>query len=102
MVCSNKLTEQFAGRTLEQWEDAVFMNPDYYVVVKRHGRGNMARAEFQTYPEALVVANKVPQSLLYVVSKEGRWVCLVRSRWQHYLDMYNRATGQRLRLPGLK
>jgi hypothetical protein len=83
----------------EQWEERVFLRAVMYSVVVPHGRGQITTKWYRTYPEAMVISMHTPRSLLYVKTASGRAVCIRRQDFGKYLKVYNRETGQRLRMP---
>jgi hypothetical protein len=52
-----------------------------------------------TYPQALWLSLRTPRSLLHVVTGSGRACCIQRRDFERYLKLYNRLTGQSLRMP---
>lgn len=84
--------------TLEQWEERVFLSATSYHVSVRVGPGRNAIKVFRTYPEAMVVALHVPRAYLYAVTDKERSFNVVRAKFGHYLDIYNRAVEKKNRL----
>ena len=71
----------------KDWEDVVFRNAAYFNVYRRLGLGKKDVRRFGSFSEAAVDAFSDETALVYAVTKTGRWVCLVRSRWSHFLEI---------------
>jgi len=74
--------------TLAEWEEAVFRNASHFTVFRRIGRFNRDTKLFQTFPEAIQNAQDDPTALVYAVTIEGRSLCVVRSQWNHYAQIW--------------
>ena len=79
---------EFIDKTQDQWEELLFRNAAYFTVYRKLSRGKSERKEFANFPEAAVDAFHDHRALVYAVAESGRFVCVVRSRWQHYLDIW--------------
>jgi hypothetical protein len=80
------IEHDFTG-TQEDWEDRVF------IAATRAGHFNVVAARdktTQTYPcfsDAALAAWNNLNLLVYAVAPSGRFVCCIRKRWKHYLDL---------------
>jgi hypothetical protein len=73
--------------TEKDWEDVVFRNATKFTVYRRLGLGKKDVREFGSFSEAAVDAYNDKTALVYAVTETGRWVCLVRPSWSHYLEI---------------
>jgi len=83
----------------EEFENYCFVHASNYRVTVYLGGGAKDTKDFRTFPEAMMVASKLKNVVVYANTAEGFGVPLIEKRWPHFLDLYNRASGQRLRFP---
>jgi hypothetical protein len=83
----------------EEFENYCFVHADKYRVTVYQGGGKKETLDFATFPEAMMTASKLKNVVVYASTREGFGVPLVEKKWPHFLDLYNRESGQRLRFP---
>jgi len=81
-------SEALSG-TLAEYERSVFRNNMHFTVFRHFGPGNRKSQIFATFPEAIEFARQDVHMLVYVVSFDGRSVCLPRTEWDDYLKIWN-------------
>lgn len=101
MTTENDFRDKFGNLlSYDEWEEHVFLSARAYSVIVPLGRGKIDSKWYATFPEAMIISLHTPRSLLYVSTPTGRAVCIPRKRFEHYLGVYNKATGQALIYPG--
>lgn len=91
---TKKRPEDCYLETQRDWEEAIFRHANHFTVFRLHRRvhGTMPEREstvYQTFPEAITVANPDPRLLVYAVTLSGDAFCVPRSEWIKYLDIWN-------------
>lgn len=84
---------------LKEWQVEVFKESIYYTVVVKAGVARFKTKYYNTYPEAMVIALHTERSLLYAVTEAGRQLLIPPGEYEQYLFLYNKLTGQKLRMP---
>jgi len=87
--------EKEFGDNLDEWEDQVFKDAVKFRLHRFKEGGAIDRAEVQDFEQALALAGvelRTPghRVLIYAVTEPGRFVCLERKRWAHFLDLWNK------------
>jgi len=82
----------------DRWYDLQFLASTSYYVTRWIGGGKYDQAIFKTYPEAMKCAMETERALLYFDSTV-LGLNIPRDRFEHFLKLYNTATGQNLRMP---
>lgn len=80
---------EFLLGTQAEWEEAVFRNAHHFSVFRYFGRGRRVSEVFETFPEALKDAGDDYRALVYVVTLDGRSVCLPRKEWPNYQAIWD-------------
>ena len=74
--------------TVEEYDDAIFRRAEYFNVARKVGVGASQVQRFEDFPTAAYDAIKDHRAMVYAVTPEGRYVCLPRKRWLHFLEMW--------------
>ncbi len=88
---SAKTTTASEFESSDAYEEAIFrraMEGGYFTVVHYRSLGGSERIDFETFPEAAIEAFHNPRALVYAVSERGNQVCIPRSRWGYFNDLY--------------
>ena len=100
-ICNQLLSKQ-------DREDAIFAECRYYSIAKMRGLGTRERQDYRTFPEAMVAAifnmveaqetNKQDSSMIYAWTVTGSHIQIPRDLYPHYLQLYNKLTGQNYKM----
>jgi hypothetical protein len=88
--------------TMEEWEDSVFLNAAYFTVCIVTGNRYESRVilRYNDWPTAVAVCKGVQErfrvrgALVYAVTEQERFVCLISSRWPHYQKLWEGKHGR--------
>jgi hypothetical protein len=72
-------------QSLDQFEEAVFVNADHFVLARRLGVGEYYQMQCKTWPEvkALIDHVNIDQIFIYAVTAEGRSTLLNGARMRN-------------------
>jgi hypothetical protein len=85
--------EAFVPPSIEQNDENVFRQADYFTVSRRFGIGAPTTIAYDDFAEACLIAWPDENALVYAVTAMGRSTCLIRSRWAEYLAIWKQMHG---------
>lgn len=97
---SVKTIENEFGTTLDEWEDRIFSEATHFRLHRFPSQslpnvsGAYDRSEVTDFEDALRLAGgvlSVPNQrvLIYAVAESGRFVCLEKKKWAHFLELWS-------------
>lgn len=73
-----------------KWEEKVFRNALYFLVIRFLDRPRPAeRRVFTQFPDAVEAARSGPRALIHAVDQAKNDVCFERAKWSHCLEIWD-------------